>query len=100
MARSAKSTVGDAADIVLDGVAYCYLLLPLPEAKRLSGLTEAEQAVVRGVERGWSNKQIAEARGSRARTIANQLASVYRKLGVGSRFDLIRILVEEGDDRE
>ena len=51
-------------------------------------LTVAEQEVARLAVRGLSNEHIARARGSRARTVANQLATVYRKLGVSGRREL------------
>lgn len=51
-------------------------------------LTEAEAEVVRLVLDGKSNKDIAAARATSERTVANQLASIYRKLGVNSRSEL------------
>ena len=51
-------------------------------------LSEAEHAVVIGVLGGMSNAQIARSRGRVEKTIANQVASVLRKLGVGSRAEL------------
>jgi DNA-binding CsgD family transcriptional regulator len=53
-------------------------------------LTAAEQAVLAHVIAGASNAEIARARSTSVRTIANQVASLLRKLGAGSRFDLIR----------
>jgi DNA-binding CsgD family transcriptional regulator len=38
--------------------------------------------------RGASNQDIARTRGVSVRTVANQLAAVYRKLGVRSRAEL------------
>ncbi len=51
-------------------------------------LTRAERAVVALAAAGLSNQQIARARKSAPRTVANQLASAFRKVGVGSRFEL------------
>jgi DNA-binding CsgD family transcriptional regulator len=56
----------------------------------LSTLTPAERAVLALVVERQSNAQIATARCCSVRTVANQLASVRRKLGATSRFDLIR----------
>jgi DNA-binding NarL/FixJ family response regulator len=53
-------------------------------------LTSAERAVLARVVRGESNQAIARARKTSARTIANQVASLLRKTGCSSRFDLIR----------
>jgi DNA-binding CsgD family transcriptional regulator len=55
-----------------------------------SGLTHAERAVLRRIVRGHSNAAIARARGTSERTVANQVASLLRKTGSRSRFDLIR----------
>jgi DNA-binding NarL/FixJ family response regulator len=52
-------------------------------------LTTAEQQVLRLVARGASNAEIAAMRGTSARTVANQVAGLLRKLGAGSRFHLI-----------
>ena len=51
-------------------------------------LTPAERAVVALALEGCSNQEIARRRGASARTIANQLASAYRKLGVSGRAEL------------
>jgi DNA-binding CsgD family transcriptional regulator len=51
-------------------------------------LTRGELEVARLAARGLSNTAIAEARGARPRTVANQLASIYRKLGISSRAQL------------
>ncbi|NOU29432.1 MAG: helix-turn-helix transcriptional regulator [Polyangiaceae bacterium] len=61
------------------------VVLSGPEFERL---TLAERAVVGLAAAGLSNEQIARARKSATRTVANQLASAFRKVGVGSRFEL------------
>ena len=53
-------------------------------------LTSAERAVLARVVRGDTNQAIARARKTSVRTIANQDASLLRKTGAASRFDLIR----------
>lgn len=53
-------------------------------------LTSAERDVLVRVVRGASNAAIARARKTSVRTIANQVASLLRKTGAASRFDLIR----------
>ena len=53
-------------------------------------LTSAERDVLARVVRGESNQAIAHARKTSVRTIANQVASLLRKCGATSRFDLIR----------
>ncbi|MBI5489161.1 MAG: helix-turn-helix transcriptional regulator [Deltaproteobacteria bacterium] len=52
-------------------------------------LTAMERVVAGAVVAGRSNREIAEARGTSVHTVANQLAAVYRKLGIGSRAELV-----------
>jgi DNA-binding NarL/FixJ family response regulator len=51
-------------------------------------LSTSERAVAALMLRGASNAEIAEARAKSARTVANQVASIFRKLGVRSRGEL------------
>jgi DNA-binding CsgD family transcriptional regulator len=53
-----------------------------------SDLSKAEREVIQLALRGLSNKTIAEVRRCSSRTVANQLASVYRKLSVSGRREL------------
>ncbi len=55
-------------------------------------LTEAEREVARLVYDGAKNGDIARARGVSVKTIGNQLESIYRKLRVGSRVELVLLL--------
>lgn len=52
------------------------------------GLTASERVIAELVLQGQSNAEIARTRGTSVRTIANQIAAIYRKLGVGSRREL------------
>src|SRR5262245_20696695 len=54
----------------------------------LDRLTDAERDVVRRALAGASNVEIARARGTAVRTVANLLARSFRKLGVASRREL------------
>jgi DNA-binding CsgD family transcriptional regulator len=66
-----------------------YLLLSLPRVGTVpDGLTPAERQVALAVLAGLSNAEVARMRGSSPRTVANQLATIYRKLGVRSRAEL------------
>jgi DNA-binding NarL/FixJ family response regulator len=56
---------------------------------RDGALTSTERAVACAAAAGRSNRQIAAARGTSMHTVANQLASVYRKLGISSRAELM-----------
>ena len=62
-------------------------LAPLPGGWS-QGLTSSECAVLTLVLGGHSNAEVARVRGTSVRTIANQLAAIYQKLGVGSRREL------------
>ena len=55
-------------------------------------LTEAEHEVMFHAVRGASNAEIARTRGTSTRTVANQLASIYRKLGLASRTELAALV--------
>ena len=60
-------------------------------------LTAAEEQIVDFVAQGMSNVAIARARGTSVRTVANQLASIYRKLDICSRHELL-VLVSRGSE--
>lgn len=51
-------------------------------------LSRSERQVVLALLGGASNREIARARGTSDRTVANQIQSIYRKLGVRSRSEL------------
>ena len=59
-------------------------------------LTSAEREVLSYLHLGYSNAQIAHARGNTERTVRNQLSSAYAKLGVGSRAEAVAVLAELG----
>lgn len=61
--------------------------IPLPRV-----LTPAERSIVKRVIAGDSNAVIAAARGTAVRTVANQMAGIFRKLGVSSRAELVHVL--------
>lgn len=60
--------------------------IPRPTVK---GLTPAEEQVLALLLDGHDNASIAEARNTTTRTTANQVASIFRKLGVASRTELV-----------
>lgn len=71
------------------GIRGLLIDLPVDELELPDTLTAAEREVVKLVAQGLSNEEIGAQRGRSARTIANQLAAVYRKLGVFSRTELL-----------
>jgi DNA-binding NarL/FixJ family response regulator len=66
----------------------CWLYLSVAAFGLNARLTDAERQVVTGVLNGRTNAAIALARRTSSRTVANQLAAIYRKLGVSSRWEL------------
>jgi DNA-binding NarL/FixJ family response regulator len=64
----------------------------------LSRLTEAERAVALLIVDGRTNAEIGAARNCSPRTVANQVSSLFRKLGVHGRCELIRRLVSGPSD--
>jgi DNA-binding NarL/FixJ family response regulator len=59
-----------------------------PETDWRAPLSSTEADVAHEILFGLSNAEIAEKRGTAVRTIANQVASIYRKLRVRSRLEL------------
>jgi DNA-binding CsgD family transcriptional regulator len=57
-------------------------------------LSPAEREVTREVLAGLSNSAIAAKRGTSTRTVANQIASIFDKLGISSRAELAARLRE------
>jgi DNA-binding CsgD family transcriptional regulator len=62
-------------------------------------LTASELAVIRLLLEGKTHAEMAAARSTSVRTIANQIASAYRKLGVSGRMELLCHLVSRLDRR-
>jgi DNA-binding CsgD family transcriptional regulator len=74
-----------------------YAIIEFPIARNGAGLAEhrvlspTELSLVSLVVRGLSNAEIANARGTSTNTVANQLAALYKKLGVQSRRELLAL---------
>ncbi|WP_030435550.1 helix-turn-helix transcriptional regulator [Actinoplanes subtropicus] len=69
--------------------------LPLRNAETvLAGLTRRESEVVRAVAGGLSNPEAATALRLSRKTVETHLSSAYRKLGVSSRTQLVRYMVD------
>ncbi len=77
---------------------FVVLEWPRPAPAARPRVPPAESEVLRLVLEGLSNAEIARARGRAARTVANQLARLYRKFGVRSRLELYaRFAAGRGD---
>jgi len=72
---------------------YALFRFPLGKAERWSCLTSRERTVASEILHGLSNAEIAGKLGVAPRTVANQIASIFRKLGVGSRAELSSLFV-------
>jgi DNA-binding CsgD family transcriptional regulator len=75
--------------MTIGGEELAVIAFPLPETACDPRLSPAERAVLERVIRGESNSEIARARKTSPRTVANQLASIFQKVGVGSRRELV-----------
>lgn len=75
--------------LVIDGVRYAVLSHALPAGEGRAALTPTELELVDLLIEGLSDREIATRRGRSRSTITKQIASVYRKLGVRSRRELI-----------
>jgi DNA-binding NarL/FixJ family response regulator len=62
---------------------------PLIDTRHIASLSEAEQAIVSFLIAGSTNTDIAQRRGSSERTVANQIQSIFQKLSVRSRGELV-----------
>jgi DNA-binding CsgD family transcriptional regulator len=60
-------------------------------------LSDAEINVVALIAEGRTYAEVARERGASVRTVANQLSSVYRKLGISGRLELLCFLAAEAD---
>jgi DNA-binding NarL/FixJ family response regulator len=68
---------------------YAVLSYRLPSNEPPATLSASERSVYRALLAGHGNAAIAEQRGRSLRTVANQVASIFAKLGVGSRAELL-----------
>jgi DNA-binding CsgD family transcriptional regulator len=66
-----------------------------PDYVLSDALTPREQAIVRRLVEGWSTSSLAAERRTSGRTIANQLASVFRKMNVSGRRELLARVVRD-----
>src|SRR5579871_1027018 len=100
MRRSPPSSTGSPAesaptDLRIASMTFqgeSYVVVSRPIERSAIQLTDAEREVAKLVAAGFTNEAIAQARGTSTRTIANQVASLLRKLGVPSRHHVGRHL--------
>lgn len=80
--------VVDSCEIEHHGQRYRYLVIGRSEPGLPNELTAAERDVARRAALGQTNRAIAGARGTSRRTVDQQLACVYQKLGITGRGEL------------
>lgn len=80
----------------VDSEEYVVLSYPVVGPSLPVSLSPSEREVALLVAHGLSNADIARARGVSRNTVANQIASLFRKLGVGSRLELARKIAGRG----
>ena len=77
-----------AAELRSDERSFIVMSYPLPAWEMPDVLTAAEKEVLRALLAGATARELAGQRGVSPRTIANQIASVFKKLGAQSRLEL------------
>jgi DNA-binding NarL/FixJ family response regulator len=75
---------------------YAVFEFSLGQAVVPADLTQSEQEIAQAVVDGLSDREIGNRRGTSPRTVANQLRSIYTKLGIASRAELIVRCTREG----
>ncbi len=85
---------GDArVSVVRTGdTALSVLSITRPDFALNAKLSRGELAVLSGLVEGMSHKQIAEQREASSHTVANQLTSAFRRLGLSGRLELLQSL--------
>jgi DNA-binding CsgD family transcriptional regulator len=82
------------------GTAYAVLSYRIPQNPILLELTPAELEVLELWLDGASAEEVSTLRGCAVRTVNNQVASIYRKLGAGSRAELATMVRSSGQYSE
>ena len=84
---------GRACEYEYEGATFRALSMTMPERVFARVLSPAEEAVVRMRVQGRSHAEIAARRKTSLRTVANQVAAAFQRLGVSSRSDLMELLI-------
>jgi DNA-binding NarL/FixJ family response regulator len=86
------------AEVVGDFAYTKQVLPPLShnEAKIQKSLSAREQAVLAGLAKGLSNKEIASDLNLQEQTVKNYLSNLYRKLGIHDRVEAVFFAIRAG----
>lgn len=85
---------GRSTSFVFEGREYAVVSLARPEALLVDRLSPAEYTTLCLLAEGSSYASIAHRRNVKRRTVANQVASLFRRLGVSGRAELQRLLIQ------
>ncbi|MFO0740209.1 MAG: helix-turn-helix transcriptional regulator [Labilithrix sp.] len=89
MKRSPQIVVPDDVEIEVADVAGERLAILTWPVVPPPSLSASEEEILRGIALGKTNAEIAKKRGTSPRTVANQVAALLEKFGVGSRHELV-----------
>lgn len=89
------SVLGSLSVVFPSGVSLRAIAVPRPDARLAGVLPRAELAVVGELVEGRSYEEISQRRGTSQRTIANQIATVFRRKQVSGRNELVHRLFQE-----
>ena len=81
---------------LLDGE-YVVASLPAADPALCDELTDAETQITRAILEGLSDAEIASRRGTSKSTVRNQIASIFEKMDVESRFELVARIADLSD---
>src|SRR5258706_116023 len=84
---------------VLSEMAMGGALPPRTQADRIASLTEREREVIALVNEGCKNKQISDHLSISETTVRHHLTSIFAKLGVESRLELVIFIHRHGHNR-
>jgi DNA-binding NarL/FixJ family response regulator len=78
---------------MIDGTEFALMSYPLGCSAWREKLSTAELQVAEQVVLGRSNAEIADVRGTSVNTVTNQISTIFTKLGVSSRAELVALFV-------
>ncbi len=81
---------------VLDSQIAPKLIASLAGTRTIEPLSERELEVLRGVAKGWTNREIGAALGISDRTVQGHLANIFGKLHVASRTEAVTVALQQG----
>jgi DNA-binding CsgD family transcriptional regulator len=90
--RAVYDKFGDFLGILI----LCALLRALSSAQREFGLTDREQEVLELLVTGWTNADVAISLGITERTVKAHISSIYAKLGVVNKVELLNMITAAG----